>query len=137
MKTAIVIPARYASTRLPGKPLLEIAGKPMILHVYQRALESAAGEVWVATDDARIARAVEQGGGRVHVTGIGKPEHVARYAASVLSSTGTPATFLHGTEVRHGSAGQVVSGDDTVIACRRTAAGNRLAPAASEGEGRE
>ena len=64
----VVIPARYASTRLPGKPLLEIAGKPMILHVYQRALESAAGEVWVATDDARIARAVEQGGGRVCMT---------------------------------------------------------------------
>jgi len=48
---------------------------------------------------------------RVHVTGIGKPEHVARYAASLLSSTGTPATFLHGTEASHGSAGQVASGD--------------------------
>ncbi len=64
----VVIPARYASTRLPGKPLREIAGKPMILHVYQRALESAAGEVWVATDDERIARAVERGGGRVCMT---------------------------------------------------------------------
>lgn len=50
-------------------------------------------------------------GGRVHVTGIGKPEHVAAYAASLLASTGTPATFLHGTEVVHGSAGQVVAGD--------------------------
>jgi arabinose-5-phosphate isomerase len=50
-------------------------------------------------------------GGRVHVTGIGKPEHVARYAAALLSSTGTPATFLHATEVVHGSAGQIVSGD--------------------------
>jgi arabinose-5-phosphate isomerase len=58
-----------------------------------------------------LIRAAEKRGGRVHVTGIGKPEHVARYAASVLSSTGTPATFLHGTEVRHGSAGQVVAGD--------------------------
>lgn len=48
---------------------------------------------------------------RVHVTGIGKPEHVARYAASLLSSTGTPATFLHGTEASHGSAGQVAPGD--------------------------
>ena len=54
---------------------------------------------------------VEAAGGRVHVTGIGKPEHVASYAASLLSSTGTPATFLHGTEAIHGSAGQVVSGD--------------------------
>jgi arabinose-5-phosphate isomerase len=48
---------------------------------------------------------------RVHVTGIGKPEHVARYGASLLSSTGTPATFLHGTEASHGSAGQVAPGD--------------------------
>lgn len=53
----------------------------------------------------------ETKGGRVHVTGIGKPEHVAHYAASLLSSTGTPATFLHGTEAIHGSAGQVVAGD--------------------------
>ncbi len=60
---------------------------------------------------AALIRRAEAGGGRVHVTGIGKPEHVAHYAASVLSSTGTPATFLHGTEAVHGSAGQVVSGD--------------------------
>ncbi len=53
----------------------------------------------------------ERSGGRVHVTGIGKPEHVAAYMASLLASTGTPATFLHGTEAVHGSAGQVVSGD--------------------------
>ncbi len=50
-------------------------------------------------------------GGRVHVTGVGKPEHVAHYAASLLSSTGTPATFLHATEAVHGSAGQLVAGD--------------------------
>jgi arabinose-5-phosphate isomerase len=49
--------------------------------------------------------------GRVHVTGVGKPEHVSRYAASLLSSTGTPATFLHATEAVHGSLGQVVPGD--------------------------
>src|SRR5262245_25460346 len=46
-------------------------------------------------------------GGRVHVTGIGKSEHIARYVASLLSSTGTPAYFLHATECMHGSAGQV------------------------------
>ncbi len=45
------------------------------------------------------------------MTGVGKPEHVAHYAASLLSSTGTPATFLHGTEAVHGSAGQVITGD--------------------------
>jgi arabinose-5-phosphate isomerase len=58
-----------------------------------------------------LLRAAEAAGGRVHVTGIGKPEHVAHYAASLFSSTGTPATFLHGTEAVHGSAGQVVRGD--------------------------
>ena len=50
-------------------------------------------------------------GGRLHVTGVGKPEHLAHYAASLFSSTGTPATFLHATEVRHGSAGQIEPGD--------------------------
>lgn len=50
----VVIPARYASTRLPGKPLLDIAGKPMIVHVCERAMEADAGQVVVATDDQRI-----------------------------------------------------------------------------------
>ena len=50
----VVIPARFASTRLPGKPLLDIAGKPMIAHVCQRALEAAAEQVVVATDDQAI-----------------------------------------------------------------------------------
>jgi 3-deoxy-manno-octulosonate cytidylyltransferase (CMP-KDO synthetase) len=54
----VVIPARYASSRLPGKPLLAIAGKPMIAHVCARALEADADEVVVATDDARIFDAV-------------------------------------------------------------------------------
>jgi D-arabinose 5-phosphate isomerase GutQ len=54
---------------------------------------------------------VERNNGRVHVTGVGKPEHVARYAASLLSSTGTAAYFLHATECQHGSAGQIKKGD--------------------------
>jgi D-arabinose 5-phosphate isomerase GutQ len=53
----------------------------------------------------------EAGGGRVHVTGVGKSEYVARYAASLLSSTGTPAYFLHATECVHGSAGQLCKSD--------------------------
>jgi arabinose-5-phosphate isomerase len=57
-----------------------------------------------------IAR-VESRGGRIHVTGIGKPEYVAGYVAALFSSTGAPAYFLHGTECVHGSAGQVVPGD--------------------------
>jgi 3-deoxy-manno-octulosonate cytidylyltransferase (CMP-KDO synthetase) len=53
----VVIPARYASVRLPGKPLREIAGKPMLQHVYERGLESGAKDVIIATDDQRIEQA--------------------------------------------------------------------------------
>ena len=60
---------------------------------------------------AELIETAEAAGGRVHVTGVGKPEHVARYAASLLASTGTPATFLHATETLHGSLGQIVPGD--------------------------
>ncbi|MAX52490.1 MAG: 3-deoxy-manno-octulosonate cytidylyltransferase [Methylophaga sp.] len=58
MSFSIIIPARYASSRLPGKPLMDIAGKPMIQHVYERALESDADKVIIATDDERIADTV-------------------------------------------------------------------------------
>jgi sugar/nucleoside kinase (ribokinase family)/D-arabinose 5-phosphate isomerase GutQ len=60
---------------------------------------------------AELIETAESASGRVHVTGVGKPEHVAHYGASLLSSTGTPATFLHATESLHGSLGQVVPGD--------------------------
>ena len=50
-------------------------------------------------------------GGRLHITGIGKPGHVAEYMASLFSSTGTPCYFLHGTEAVHGSCGQLKAGD--------------------------
>lgn len=50
-------------------------------------------------------------GGRLHISGIGKPAHIAGYLASLLSSTGTPAYFLHGTEAVHGSCGQLAAGD--------------------------
>src|SRR6516162_7602443 len=69
MKTAIVIPARYASQRLPGKPLLRETGKYLVQHVHERARESRrAAEVVVATDDPRIVAAVEGFGGRVVLT---------------------------------------------------------------------
>lgn len=57
----------------------------------------------------------ENQGGRLHITGIGKPGHVAEYMASLFSSTGTPAYFLHGTEAVHGSCGQLRAGD--VVIC--------------------
>ena len=65
----VVIPARYASERLPGKPLREINGKAMIEHVYQRGLESAAKEVVIATDDDRVAAAAEGFGATICMTG--------------------------------------------------------------------
>jgi 3-deoxy-manno-octulosonate cytidylyltransferase (CMP-KDO synthetase) len=64
----VVVPARFASTRLPGKPLADIAGKPMIVRVVEAALKSAAGDVHVATDDERVRAAVEAHGHRVRMT---------------------------------------------------------------------
>lgn len=65
----VVIPARYASERLPGKPLREIAGKTMLQHVYERGTESDATEVLIATDDQRIFDAASGFGAAVHMTG--------------------------------------------------------------------
>lgn len=64
---------------------------------------------------AQIIWDAEKKGNRLHITGIGKPSHVANYMASLLSSTGTPTYFLHGTEAVHGSCGQLVAGD--VVIC--------------------
>ena len=67
MKYIGIIPARYASTRFPGKPLAEIGGKPMIQRVWEQA-KKALGRVVVATDDERIFRCVEGFGGEVVMT---------------------------------------------------------------------
>lgn len=64
----IIIPARYASTRLPGKPLADVAGKPLIQRVYECAARSGATRVVIATDDERIRRAAEGFGARVVMT---------------------------------------------------------------------
>lgn len=68
MSFTVIIPARYASTRLPGKPLLDIAGKPMIQHVYEQALKSDAEQVVIATDDSRIQDLCESIGATVVMT---------------------------------------------------------------------
>lgn len=69
MNITAIIPARYASSRLPGKPLLELAGKPMILHVIERArMVKAINQVIVATDDERIFQVVMQAGAEVRMT---------------------------------------------------------------------
>ena len=60
---------------------------------------------------AQLIRESQAKGGRIHVTGIGKCSHVSTYAASLLSSTGNPAYYLHGTEAVHGSCGQLAAGD--------------------------
>lgn len=64
---------------------------------------------------AQMILACTKSGGRLHITGIGKPGHVASYAASLFSSTGIPTYFLHGTEAVHGSCGQLVPGD--IVIC--------------------
>jgi 3-deoxy-manno-octulosonate cytidylyltransferase (CMP-KDO synthetase) len=66
----VLIPARLAATRLPGKPLIAIAGQPMIVHVWRRAMEADIGPVIVATPDAEIADAIRAAGGRAQMTGF-------------------------------------------------------------------
>ncbi len=73
----------------------------------------------VNMDEIRAAAAMiieaERRGNRVHVSGIGKPGHLAGYISSLMSSTGTPTYFLHGTEAVHGSCGQLVPGDVVIF----------------------
>ncbi len=78
MGFSVVIPARYASTRFPGKPLADIAGKPMIQHVYERALLSEAERVIVATDDQRIADVAKGFGAEVCMTRADHPSGTDR-----------------------------------------------------------
>ena len=86
MKVLCVIPARYASTRLPGKPLALIAGKPMIQHVYERACHAVMPqEVVVATDSKIVADAVKEFGGKVMMTSPDHPSGTDRLAEVALS----------------------------------------------------
>ncbi len=82
----VVIPARFASTRLPGKPLLTLAGRPMLAHVYDRACDSGAGRVIIATDDARILEMAHSIGAEAlltradHASGTDRIQEVAAFA---------------------------------------------------------
>ena len=67
------------------------------------------------TDAAELILDAREKGGRLHISGIGKPAHIAGYLASLISSTGTPTYFLHGTEAVHGSCGQLVPGDVVIF----------------------
>jgi len=89
-----VIPARYASSRLPGKPLAEIAGLPMVVHVARRAVESGAGEVVVATDDARVRDAVAAHGVAAELTDAAHPSGTDRIAEVALRRGWAPDTVV-------------------------------------------
>lgn len=76
----VIIPARYAATRLPGKPLLDIGGKPMLQHVFERAQQSGARRVIIATDDERIQQAAQAFGADVYMTDPQHPSGTDRIA---------------------------------------------------------
>lgn len=85
----VVIPARYAASRLPGKPLRDVCGKPLVVRVWDVGVKAGAREVIVAADDERIVRAVEEAGGRAIMT---SPDHASGTdrLAEVAAKTGWP-----------------------------------------------
>jgi 3-deoxy-manno-octulosonate cytidylyltransferase (CMP-KDO synthetase) len=98
-KVVIVIPARYGSTRLPGKPLVSLAGKPMIQHVYERArLAQRADRVIVATDDERIVKAVEGFGGEARMTRVDHRTGTERVAEVAAHTEGDVFVNVQGDE---------------------------------------
>jgi len=99
MSIAIVIPARYASSRLPGKPLLQATGQYLIEHVYERACQArCADEVIVATDDDRIRDAVLSFGGRAVMTRSDHPSGTDRVAEVARGLTANIIVNLQGDE---------------------------------------
>jgi 3-deoxy-manno-octulosonate cytidylyltransferase (CMP-KDO synthetase) len=99
VKTAIIIPARYASSRLPGKPLLRQTGKYLIQHVYERACQARCADgVIVATDDPRIVAAVEGFGGRVVLTRRDHPSGTDRVAEVAAGLDADAVVNLQGDE---------------------------------------
>jgi len=121
----VVIPARYASSRLPGKPLADIGGRPMVLHVLERALQAGAESVVVATDDVRVRQAVEAAGHQALMT---SPDHqsgterLVEVAETLGWPDGTLVVNVQGDEplidpalIRE-AARQLVLHDDAVMA---------------------
>jgi 3-deoxy-manno-octulosonate cytidylyltransferase (CMP-KDO synthetase) len=93
MSFTVIIPARYQSSRLPGKPLADIAGKPMVEWVHEQALQAGAERVVVATDDKRIAEVVEGFGGEVCITSD-KHESGTERLAEVVNKLAIPADHI-------------------------------------------
>ncbi|GHA70819.1 3-deoxy-manno-octulosonate cytidylyltransferase [Cognatilysobacter bugurensis] len=97
----VAIPARYAASRLPGKPLRELGGEPLVCHVARRALAAGAREVWVAADDSRIADALEGSDARVAMTSTGHAsgtDRLAECARIAAWSDDTVVVNLQGDE---------------------------------------
>jgi 3-deoxy-manno-octulosonate cytidylyltransferase (CMP-KDO synthetase) len=105
VRTVVVIPARFASTRLPGKPLLNATGKYLVQHVYERAVAAAVGPGIVATDDRRIFDAVESFGGRVVMTRADHPSGTDRIAEVAANLTADVIVNLQGDEPQFDPAG--------------------------------
>ena len=118
----IIIPARYASSRLPGKPLAEIGGKTMIQRVVECADRSAADSVTVATDDARIERAVKAFGGAVVMTSTHHPsgtDRIAEAADKLAFSDHEIIVNVQGDEPEMPAA--LIDQVATLLACRESA----------------
>ena len=136
-QTVVIIPARFESSRLPGKPLADIDGEPRIVHVYRRALATTGVDaVIVATDDERVAKAVEACGGRAemtsraHRTGTERVAEVAARLASVdpAIAQGREASVagarelwpdtdpLGALEANHGYASRLIGSPETILA---------------------
>ncbi|MGL6097412.1 MAG: 3-deoxy-manno-octulosonate cytidylyltransferase [Fimbriiglobus sp.] len=106
MRTLVVIPARFASTRLPGKPLLRDTGKFLIQHVYEQATRAKVGtDVIVATDDRRIFDAVESFGGRAVMTRDDHPSGTDRIAEVAANTDAETIVNLQGDEPQFDPAG--------------------------------
>ena len=123
----VVIPARFDASRLPGKPLRPLAGEPLVLHVARRALDAGAREVWVATDDDRVASALEGAGVRVAMTSrdhASGTDRLAECATRAGWSDGTVVVNLQGDEpfapaegIRRVASLLVASGADMATLC--------------------
>lgn len=112
-RLVIVIPSRYASTRLPGKPLADILGKPMVQHVYERAMEvPGTHAVLVATDDQRVADAVAAFGGRCLMTSPDHPSGTDRLTEVMSKVDGDIFINIQGDEpmVRPGDIAKLAEG---------------------------
>ena len=108
-------PGGALSTEMPPSPYEQAVGE--FLEVALEELDKVRAQIGqdYFARVANLINQVEARGGRLHVTGVGKPEYVSGYISALLSSTGTPAYFLHGTECVHGSAGQVAPGDAVIV----------------------